>query len=203
MIWLAVVIAAVVALLAVPVRVRLEVHGEGRPQWRAEAVWLGGLVCIARDAGGGWFRLGGLRRRLPAGVKPAAVARQERPRGNIFARWRAIPSADRQAAIRLAQEVWAATDFAVQGSFLYGCEDPAETAWLYAVYCAARGAGHLPGLDAEADFSEAGWSGRVEAVWSLRPLPVFAPAAGFLLGWAGRRMRKMITGGRRKWQVQV
>ncbi|HWQ60851.1 MAG TPA: hypothetical protein VN521_00980 [Negativicutes bacterium] len=203
MVWLVVVVAAGVALFAVPLRFRLKVHGEGRPEWQAEVVWLGGLVCIARDAGGGWFRLGGIRRNLPTGEKAAASAPQKARSGSVVARWRAIASAERRAFVHMLRKIWAATKFAIRGSFRYGFDDPAVTAWLYAAYCAVRGTGRLPQLHVEADFAQEGWSGRVEAGWSFRPLMIFVPVLKFLFICAGRRVKKMMTGGKSRWQVQT
>jgi hypothetical protein len=202
MVWLVLIAAAVVALLAVPLRVRVALHGEGRPEWQAEVVWLGGLVCVARDAGGGWFRFGGVRRKLPRGGKAAASVPRKGRRAGIAARWRAVTAAERRAFVRMLRRIWATTDFAIHGSFRYGCDDPATTAWLHAAYCALQGAGHLSKLHAEADFTQAGWAGRVEAVWSARPILIMAPVSRFLAILAWRRIRNT-TGGKSRWQVQT
>lgn len=203
MVWLVVVLGAVIALFAVPLRFRLKVFGEGWPQWQAEVVWLGGLVCIAREKGSFYFRLGGYRRNLPPAVRAGADGPRERPKGNILARLRGVPAAERRVAVRLVRELWAVTTFAVNGSFRYGCDDPAVTAWLHSGYYLLQGAGYFPGLAAEADFAQAGWSGRVEAGWSVRPLAVFVPVAKFLLTCAGLRIRRRMTGGKSRWQVET
>lgn len=203
MVWLVLVIAAIVALLAVPVRGRAELYGEGRPEWRVEAVWLGGLVSAGSDAGGAWGRVAGVRKALARGGKEGAADREKGHKGGLIARWRASTPAERRALARLMRAVWAALDFAARGAFRFGCEDPATTAWLHAAYCLAQATGRFAELTAEADFTLAGWRGWAEVSCSLRPIRLAAPGLRFLLAIAGGRIKTYMTGGRKRWQAQT
>ena len=203
MVWLIVMAVAVVAIFAVPLRFRAELHGGDRLEWRAEVVWLGGLVCVTRSSGGTRFCVAGVRKDFARGGEAAADNEHKRPKGSIAARWRELAAVERRAAVRLVRDIWTAADFAARGSFRYGCDDPATTAWLHAAYCLVQATGRLAELTAEADFTWVGWSGRVEASCSLRPIMLAVPVLRFLLLYAGGRIKKHMTGGKNRWQMQT
>jgi hypothetical protein len=198
----AVLAAAVAAVLVLPVRLEAGLAGDGRPRWRAEASALGGLVRLGRDYEGRYWACGPFRRALGP---PAAKAENGREAGRSTAlkRWDGLPAGERQAVLKLARGLWAATELSVRGDLRYGCEDPAATAWLHALYCAARGAGAAAGLRARPDFLEAGWFGHAAAAAIIRPARAAGPAVRFLIGYAVRRVINKRTGGRRKWLVQT
>jgi hypothetical protein len=201
--WLIAAVAVVIILLAVPLCFRVGLQGEDRIKWQAEAVWMGGLVRISYCASGISCRVAGLSMNLARrGGIHAGALKKARPE-SVAARWRRISPPVRSAAFRLAREVWGSTGIMLKGSFRYGCEDPALTAWLHAGYCAAKAAGWFAGLTAAADFAWVGWRGRMEAAWSVRPLLIMAPVIRFLLVCAWQQVRRITTGGKRKWQVQA
>ncbi len=206
MVWVLVAaVAAIAAVLFAPLRLRAGLDGDGRKRWFAEAAALGGLVRVGRDGDGGYWTCGGLRRALT----PSADIRREpgaspAERGRALARkWGGLGGGERRALFRALADIWAAVDIAVQGNIRYGFADPAVTAWGHALYCAARGTGRLAGLEAAADFTDAGLSGRAAAVLTLRPAAVMLPVARFLCGLYRRRISEKFTGGRKKWQVQA
>jgi hypothetical protein len=205
MMWVLMAVAAVIAaVLVLPLRLRAGLAGDGRTRWFAEAALLGGLVRVGRDGDGGYWACGGWRRVLaPRAAKQAAAASPAERGRSLTEKWRRFDAGERRALARLLGKLWGAVELSAQGRLRYGFEDPAVTAWLHAFLCAVRGTGALAGLEAEADFAAAGWSGRVAAVLTVRPYALLGPAAGCLLTIMTRRIRKKWTGGRSKWLVQT
>jgi hypothetical protein len=197
--------AAIAVVLFAPLRLRAGLNGDGRTRWFAEAAALGGLVRVGLGGEGRYWACGRWRGVLaPSAKTRRAAAASPAERGGALARkWGVLSGDERRALLRMLADVWSAVDIAVQGNIRYGFADPAVTAWGHALYCAARGSGKLAGLEAEADFADAGWSGQAAAVLTLRPALVLLPVARFFCGLYCRRIIEKWTGGRRKWQVQV
>lgn len=208
--WVLVAItAATAAVLFAPLRISAGLDGDGRPRWFAEAAVLGGLVRLGLDGDGGYWACGRWRRALapraktgPAAEKAAKVSPAERGRA-LAAKWSRLGAGERRALLRLLADIWSAAEIAVRGSVRYGFADPAVTAWGHTLYCVAHGTGKLAGLEAEADFAGAGWSGKAAAMLTVRPGRVVLPVARSLAGLLYERIKKKWTGGRRKWQVQA
>lgn len=205
MVWVLMAVAAAVAVvLLMPLRLRAGLAGDGRTRWFAEAAALGGLVVVGRDGDGGYWTCGPWRRVLAPRTAKQAAAVSPGERGRSPAdRWRQFDAGERRALVRLLGKLWGAMDLSVRGRLRYGFEDPAVTAWLHGLLCAVRGTGALAGLEAEADFESAGWSGRAAAVLTVRPYALLGPAAVCILTIVSRRIRKKWMGGRSKWLVQT
>lgn len=201
--WVLAALAALAALLAMPVRLLAGLEGNERPRWQVELAWLGGLARVGRDAGGYYWGLGPVRRALVPPLRKKDGGPAARPGGASLARWGRLVVSERRAAGRLVGDVWAAMDITAWGDISYGCRDPAVTAWLHALYCAARSGGRLAGLEARPDFAAAVWRGQAEAAVAVRPVRLVLPAARFffriITAWiADKRM-----GGKRVWPTQV
>lgn len=197
--------AAIAAVLFAPLRLRAGLNGDGRTRWLAEVAALGGMVRLGLDGDGRYWACGRWRGVLtPAANSRRAAAASPAEHGRSLARrWGGLSGGERRALLKMLADIWSAVDMAVEGNIRYGFEDPAVTAWGHALYCAARGTGKLAGLEAEADFTDAGWSGQAAAVLKFRPALVMLPAARFFCGLYCRRIIEKWTGGRRKWQVQA
>ena len=205
MVWVLIVVAAAIAaVLFVPLRLRAGLDGDGRTRWFAEAVALGGLVRVGLDGDGRYWACGRWRGVLAPSADTRAAEVSPAERGRALARmWGDLGGGERRALLNMLADIWSAVDMAVQGNISYGFADPAVTAWGHALYCAARGTGKLAGLEAAADFADAGWSGRATAVVRFRPALVMLPVARFICRLYWRRIMEKWTGGRRKWQVQA
>lgn len=204
--WVVAALTAMLALtlvLAVPVRLVAGLADDGRPRWRVELDWLGGLARVGRDEGGFYWALGPVRRTWAPLARKKEGSPPVRSGGASLTRWGRLALCERRAVGRLAGEVWAATDIAARGDISYGCQDPALTAWLHAFYCAARAGGRLADLAARPDFTAAVWRGRAEAVVAVRPVRLALPAARFFIRMLTARIADKRTGGRRVWQTQV
>ncbi len=200
---MAVLVAAVAAAFILPVRLEAGLAGEGRPHWRAEASALGGLVRLGRDDGGRYWACGRFRRMLAPAAAKAAGDRAAGRRDAALRHWGRLAAGERQAVLKLLSGLWAAMRLNVRGDLRYGCEDPATTAWLHALYCAARGAGALAGLRAEPDFLHAGWYGHAAMAATVRPVRAAVPVLRFFIGYFVRRVINKRMGGRKKCLVQT
>lgn len=205
MVWvLMAVTAAMAAGLLLPLRLRAGLDGDGRTRWSVEAAALGGLVRVGQDGDGGYWGCGPWRRALAPREARQAAAVSPAGRGRPLAeKWRRFDAGERRAFMRLLGKLWERADLSVQGRLRYGFEDPAVTAWVHGFLCAVRCAGALAGLEAEADFAAAGWSGRAAAVLTARPYALLGPAAVFFSTIVILRIRKKWTGGGRGWLVQT
>ena len=169
--WIPAICVIVMALiLLMPIRLCLRITGEGWPEWTIEAVWL----VIVRGS------LHPDRQQFAVGKRryPLAAAKNKTRRG--WRRWLAASRKERRIFIRWVKSIWLVVRFTARGAGRYGFDDPALTAWVHGLLCAADREQKIRRLRLEPDFSQSGWWGMVELAVTFRLLRLILPTARFI-----------------------
>jgi len=195
-IFVVAVVAALLALLAVPIEVAFRAEGIEPLRWEVGIRWLFGAVRLHVPIPGS-DKTDETTQAKPGAGKARAKAGKKRGRGNVFAVLR--QAAFRRRVYRLLHDVLSAAHFhELRLRLRLGLGDPADTGQLWAVLgplaAIARNRRNAD-VRIEPEFIDTALEFRAEGRARLMPLQYLALAAGFVLSPVSIRAWRMLHAG--------
>jgi len=176
----------VVLLIVVPVLAVVRVTGDGQPLLVVEMKLFGGLVSLVREPDAVFLTVGSWKRELQPRKTSGQEENETEQRWATVERFRSSVRRleiarlkDRQAFMRMVEDVFAVLKVTVKGDVRYGMDDPAMVAWVYGLICMVSCSNRFAEFSVRPEFYEVGWWGSLELVCSVRLIDIFVPLASY------------------------